>query len=216
MATQYDGGLAASAALASALAARGLENEDGRLIGNDAVLAEAVANILNGGVPSGAELTAGAGITAGVGTICETAVVREGGLIISRFLVDLTGLSAAAAGDVIGAAAGGAAYLGRITAAVNGTILGGRLVCLEAPAGGDADIDLYSATAATAVYNDAISGVAGQVQAINTGTLSLGTVGNVIADTITADDYLYLVSVGATAAAYTAGRFMLELYGVPV
>ena len=54
------------------------------------------------------------------------------------------------------------------------------------------------------------------VKITNPGTLSLGTTAHVIADALAANDYLYLVSVGATAAAYTAGRFVLTLYGRPV
>jgi hypothetical protein len=184
----------------------------------DAVLGNLLTSLpsttdLPSSIAIGAQLTPGAG-TAGVGGSLKTSVVREGGLIITTILIDLTGLASAAAGDVIGLAAGGAAYLGQITAAVNGTIMGGTLRCFEAPAGGDADIDVYSATAATAVYNDAISGIAGQVQVVNSGTLALTTDGSVIADTITANDYLYLVSVGATADTYTAGRICLTLYGV--
>lgn len=154
------------------------------------------------------------GATGGTGTIVKTSVSKEGGIITTRFLIDLTGLTAGGAGKIIGVATDTpVAYLGQITAAVNGTILGGRLICFEAPAGGDADIDLYAATEATGKEGDDISSLA-EVQAINSGTLSLGTVGTVIADSIAANKYLYLVSVGATASAYTAGRVLIELYGV--
>lgn len=168
------------------------------------------------GANVGASITTGAGvgITGGTGTICATSVTKEGGLIVTRFLIDLTGVAAAAAGDVIGVSTGGVAYIGRI-GSESGTILGGTLRCFEAPAGGDADIDVYSSTAATGEYDDAISGLAGQTQVVNSGTLALTTDASVIADTIAEDDYLYLVSVGATAAAYTAGRICLTLYGVP-
>lgn len=159
-------------------------------------------------------LTAGVGITAAAGVLCKTSVTNEGGLIITRFLIDLTGLAAAAAGDIIGKPTGaGVAYIGQITAAVNGTIKGGRMICFEAPAGGDADIDLYAADEATGKYDDAISGLT-ETQAINSGTQSLGSVSVAIADSIAANQYLYLVSVGSTAATYTAGRVLIELFGV--
>ncbi len=132
---------------------------------------------------------------------------------ITRICVELTGLASVAAGDVLGLAAGGAAYICRIPAA-SGTIVGGTLRCFEAPVGGDADIDVYSATAATAAYNDAISGVAGPTQAVNSGTLAWRTDGSLIPDTVVAADYLYLVSVGATADTYTAGRILITLYGI--
>lgn len=158
-------------------------------------------------------LQPGAGITAGSGTIYRTSVKRDGDLIITQVLIDLTGLAAAAAGDVIGASAGGAAYILRYDAAVSGINMGGGLRCFEAPAGGDADIDVYSATVFTGAYNDAVSGLTGQTQVVNSGTLALTTDASVIADTIADGDALYLVSVGATAAAYTAGRILLTLYG---
>lgn len=157
-------------------------------------------------------LQRGAGF-AGTGTIYETSVVREGDIIVTRYLIDLTGLAAAAAGDIIGASAGGAAYFARYSQAVSGVNMGGTLRCFEAPVGGDADIDVYSATVFTGAYNDAISGLTGQTQAVNSGTLALTTDGSVIPDTIVDGDALYLVSVGATAAAYTAGRILLTLYG---
>jgi hypothetical protein len=156
-------------------------------------------------------MAVGAGISAGSGTIYARSVVREGDIITTRYVIDLTGLSAAAAGDIIGTA--GVSHFGQITDAVNGRIMGGTMVCTEAPAGGDADIDLYAAPDATGAYDGAITGLSGDTQATNAGTSSLGTTGHVIADSIDSGDYLYLVSVGATAAAYTAGRFVITLFG---
>ena len=184
---------------------------------SDDALFSVAANLFSD-VPEGCnvgyELPTGpaAGITGGTGTICKTSITKEGGIIVTRFLIDLTGLSAAAAGDIIGAGTA-AAYIGKITAAANGTIIGGRMICFEAPAGGDADIDLYAATEATGKLDDAITGLA-ETQAINGGTQTLGAASVLIADSIAANKYLYLVSVGATAAAYTAGRLFIELYGV--
>ena len=150
----------------------------------------------------------------GTGTQYQTSISREGDIIVTRIMIDLTGCAAFAAGDIIGAAGGSsAAHIGQITTAVNGVIMGGTLRCFEAPAGGDADIDVYSATVATGAANGAISGVTGQAQAVNSGTLALTTDASLIADTIADGEYLYLVSVGATAATYTAGRILLTLYG---
>lgn len=154
----------------------------------------------------------GAGF-AGTGTIIESSVDRTGDIIITRYLIDLTGLAAGGAGDVIGNSGGGAAYFARYSSALSGTNLGGTLRCFEAPAGGDADIDVHSSTAFTAVYSDAVSGIAGNTQVVDSGTLALTTDGAVIADTIADGDALYLVSVGATADVYTAGRILLTLYG---
>ncbi len=163
---------------------------------------------------SGGVMSPGVGITGGVGTIAKSSVFTRGGIIVTQYLIDLTGLnSGGTAGDIIGTNGAGVAHLGQITAAINGTILGGYMRCLEAPAGGDTDFDLYAASVATGVEDVAISGLAGQTQVINSGAQSLGTLSNVIADTIAADSYLYLVGQGTSNATYTAGRVLIELYG---
>ena len=127
---------------------------------------KAVVLDANGGVdiPGEVELDgnilaveAGAGITAGVGAIYKSSVLKVGGIIHTKILLDLTGLSSSTTnGDVIGVDDTGVAHLGQITAARNGTILTGRMTCIEAPATGDPDIDLYSATEATGVEDSAI------------------------------------------------------------
>ncbi len=159
-------------------------------------------------------LNPGAGITAGSGTIYISSVKRDGNRIETVISMDLTGLSSSAAGDIIGTA--GVCHIGYFDPAVVGTILGGSFVCQEAPAGGDSDIDFYSSATGTGAYDAAISGLTA-TQVTNAGTWSLGTTGHVVADSLSsAKPYLYMVSVGATAAAYTAGRFTLTLYGKPV
>ena len=88
----------------------------------------------------------GAGISGGTGTVFKSSVQRVGDIVKTSILIDLTGLSSSTTDlDIIGQGTD-PAYLGQITAAKNGTILSGRMTCLEAPAGGVADIDLYSAT----------------------------------------------------------------------
>lgn len=162
---------------------------------------------------TGRQLTAGAGITAGTGTVHESGVTRAGGIITTRLLIDLTGLnSGGTAGDIIGVNGAGAAYIGQITAAVTGSIFAGSMVCLEAPAGGDADFDLYSATEATGVEDTAITALA-ETQLINAGTQSLGTT-TYLAAMPAANEYLYLVNQGTGNATYTAGKFLITIYGI--
>lgn len=211
--TEYADGLAASAAVASAMAAAGLANEDGRLIGNDAVHAEAIANILNGEIPIGTQLTPGAGAL-GAGGFYETSVERKGGLIITRILIDLTGLASAAAADILGLAAGGAAHIGQITTAINGLQLAGFVQCLETPAVGEPDIDLYSATVATGAFDDAISGLVEtaivDAAADWTGVMAPKSMTTVVPP----NGYLYLVSSGGgDVGTYTAGKFLITLFG---
>ncbi|MGA0134272.1 MAG: hypothetical protein ACO3ND_07950 [Opitutales bacterium] len=162
---------------------------------------------------AGVPVTQGGPGTVGTGTILKQSIAKSGDLTITSILVDLTGLnSGGAAGDIIGKNGEGAAYITRLSAA-NGTITGIRMTCLEAPAGGDDDIDLYSATEGTGVEDTAISALT-EVQLINSGTLASGTVVAAAAMPAAATDYLYLVGQGTSDATYTAGKLLIELYGI--
>ncbi len=154
---------------------------------------------------------AGIGITAGTGTVYETSVARNNGIVTTSIMIDLTGLtSGGTAGDIIGTATANAAFIARITAADNGTVFGVRMTCFETPAGGDTDIDLYSATEGTGVEDGAIGSLT-ETQIINSGALSAGSV--VYGGDIVANQYLYLVGQGTANAAYTAGRLLIEVFG---
>jgi len=162
-------------------------------------------------------MTPGAGITAGSGTIYKTSVVREGEVIVTRILLDLTGLASTTTDlDIIGTT--GVSHIGQITAAVNGTILGGTMECLEVPATGADDIDFYSASVGTGAYDADASGLtSAAVLVTKSGAWALGDVNALVADAIVANDYLYLAAgEGSVPATYTAGRFLITLYGNPV
>lgn len=171
---------------------------------------EAGATLDGSGLTAG---TPGAGFSGGTGTVIKSSIEKIGGIIRTTFLIDLTGLGSSTTDlDIIGTGAS-AAYFGRITAALNGTILTGRMTCLEVPVGGADDIDLYSATEATGVFDGGIAALA-ETALITAGgawTLALTkAIGNVPA----AGEYLYLCGgEGGTAAAYTAGKFLIELEG---
>ena len=135
-------------------------------------------------------------------------------IVKSTIMIDLTGLKdGGTAGDIIGKDGSGVAYIAQVTTANQGTIFGVTMTCLETPAGGSTDIDLYSATEGTGV-NDTAIGDLTETQIINAGAASAGTM--VAGGDITADQYLYLVSQGTGDAAYTAGRFMIEIIGYDV
>jgi hypothetical protein len=164
---------------------------------------------------SGQTLTTGAGvgITAGTGTVYKNSVQLSGGIYYTSILIDLTGLASSTTDlDVIGVA-GGPAHIGRITAAQNGTILAGRMTCLEVPAGGADDIDLYAATEGTGEFDSAIGDLAETAIITAGGAWTLALVKATGAD-IAANKYLYLTGGEAgTAATYTAGKFLIELFG---
>ena len=103
-------------------------------------------------------MTAGTGITAGTGTKYYSFVKDNGTHKETVIYIDLTGLdSVATDGDIIGVdGTSNPCHFGQITEEVNGTIEFGWVDCLEAPAGGDPNIDFYSAAEGTGVENGAI------------------------------------------------------------
>ena len=155
---------------------------------------------------------AGTGITTGSGTIYRTSVQRSGGIITTRILIDLTGLRSTGSGDIIGV--NGTAlvcHIGQITAARNGTILTGSMECFEAPAGGDPDINIHSATEGTGVEDGAIADLT-ETLLVNAGDATLGS--KVFFSAVpAADQFLYLTTGAATDADYTAGKLFIELMG---
>ena len=155
---------------------------------------------------------AGTGITGGTGTIYRSSVIREGGIIRTSILIDLTGLRSTASGDIIGVdGTSNVCHIGQITAARNGTILAGRMTCFEAPCGGDPDINVHSATEGTGVEDGAISSLT-ETLLVNAGDATLGSV--VIFTAVpAADEFLYLTLGDTTNADYTAGKLLIELFG---
>ena len=156
-------------------------------------------------------LDIGTGISAGVGTICRANATRTEGICIVRILIDLTGLnSGGTANDIIGVnGTANPCYLARLPAM---TVLGGRMTCLETPAGGDTDIDLYSATEGTGVEDAAVTGLT-ETLLINAGSQTVGTTTFLSADP-SANQYLYLAGQSTSNATYTAGRFLIEIFGI--
>ena len=157
-------------------------------------------------------LTAGTGITTGTNTIYRSDVQKLGNIFHTRILIDLTGLASSGSGDIIGKAATANSHIGQITAAINGTVLGGKLTCLEAPAGGDPDINLWYADEATGTEDAAITGLSNQVQMCDSGDLALNSVVS-IPTPPAADKYMYMVTGAATDANYTAGKLLIEFFG---
>lgn len=155
----------------------------------------------------------GAGITDGTGTICRTAVSQEGGIKKTTILIDLTGLASSTTDlDIIGVGTG-VAYLGQVTAAECGTVLGLRMTCLEVPAGGADDIDLYSATEATGAFDTGIATLV-ETALVTNGEAWTANMTKWASADVAAAQYLYLTGGEAgTAATYTAGRFLIEIFG---
>lgn len=136
----------------------------------------------------------------------------ENGVIITQIKFDLTGLASKdTANDVIGLSAGGAAYLGQNVVATNGVIFKAEIACLETPAGGDNDINVVANASGTLEFDGAggTTYVAGDM-----GDSVAGKSWQNLAPSLTANHYFYLTAgTGDTAAAYTAGMYVLTLYG---
>ena len=155
---------------------------------------------------------ASTGITTGSGTIYRSSVIQSGGVITTQILIDLTGLRSTGSGDIIGVNGTSlVCHIGQITAARNGTILTGSMECFEAPAGGDPDINVHSATEGTGVEDGAISSLT-ETLLVNAGDATLGS--KVYFTAVpAADEFLYLTLGDTTNADYTAGKLFIELMG---
>ena len=106
-------------------------------------------------------------------------------------------------------------HIGQITAALNGTLFYGQVTCLETPIGGVHTIDIYSATEGTGAFDAGIKPLTEVVMLTKGGAWS-GAVQTPIRITTmpAASKYMYLTCGAAgTAAAYTAGQFLIELWG---
>lgn len=156
-------------------------------------------------------VTAGSGITSAVASYVE-GVVKVGTYFKTTIAIDIAGLRSTAAGDIIGDdGTANPCHIGQITAARNGTIFAGKIECLEVPAGGDPDIDLYSATESTGSEDDAISGLT-ETQLINAGDHAVNAFKSLTAFPAV-NEYLYLVAGDTTDADYTSGILLIELWG---
>lgn len=170
---------------------------------------------LSGGSMVGSAETAENGDGAvGTGGFCNTyRYTADNGDIITEIHVDLTGLdSSGTANDVIGNKTPGtdAAYIGRNVVATNGIVYKVEMSCLEVPLTGDADVILVQGSAADESFDDTVA---------NTATVCDGTGDWALGETIsytsglTANYYLYLTQGGSDDATYTAGQFLIRLYG---
>jgi len=164
-----------------------------------------------------ADMTPGTGVSTGTGTVCEHRVTKIGGLFKTEILLDLTGLNdGGTAADIIGKDGGTVnSHIGQILAAVNGTIIAGRILCIEVPAGGNVDVDLFHADGGVGAQDANIdtADTGSAVQLLNHGDWAAGEIGILTAFPPTTE-YLYLACGVNTGADYTGGIFLIELWGV--
>lgn len=164
------------------------------------------------GASAGTLLSKGSGVSA-----AETYAVgfqRNGTLITTSIVVDLTGLVGSATDtDIIGNTGGAAsAHWGQVTAAINGAIVGGKVTCLEVPAGGTADINFYSATESTGAQ-DALATSLTETVLIDSGGAWTSGLSKGMTTVPPANTYLYIANGAASGGTFSAGKFLIELYG---
>jgi hypothetical protein len=159
--------------------------------------------------PTLQQMTPGAGFK-GTNTIHKVGVRLTGGIKKTEIMIDLTDAKSVATDlDIIGLS--GVSHIGQITAALNGTILMGKVTCLEVPVNGAIDIDLYSATEGTGAYDGLVTSLTSTALVTAGGNWTLG-LEKTMAAVPAANSYLYLTSGAATAGTYTAGKFLLEFW----
>lgn len=173
----------------------------------------ATAAQLNAAATGTMTTTAGAGITGGTGTVYANLLQAGGAIKRASIMIDLTGLGSSTTDlDIIGQSTT-PAYIGQYLTAELGTLLMIRMQCLEAPAGGVADIDLYSAVEATGKFDDAVTGLTETALLTSGGAWANGTTKGATVMPA-ASEYLYLTGgAGGTAGTYTAGKFLLDFFG---
>lgn len=157
---------------------------------------------------------AAAGITGGTGTVYFSMREKIGSVYKTTLFIDLTGLGSSTTDvDIIGQGVS-AAYIAKLTAAECGaTIDSVTMTCEEAPATGVTDIDLYSATEGTGVFDAGIGTLVETAVITAGGAWTNGaTKGSTTVPLST--EYLYLCNGAAgTVGTYTAGKFRIEIWG---
>lgn len=157
-------------------------------------------------------LTRGAGVD--TAESYAVGIMRNGTLVTTRIVLDMTGMVGSATDlDIIGEAGGATScHWGQITTAKSGTMIGGFVTCLEVPAGGTADIDFYSAAESTGAQDVIVTNL-DEVALITSGGAwtSGATKGMTLLPR--ANDYLYLTNGAAAGGTFSAGKFLITLFG---
>jgi hypothetical protein len=147
-------------------------------------------------------------------TAYSSTTTQVGNRIYTHIYVDIAGIvSSGTANDVIGDDDAANAHIGQVTFADCGYIVSGSVTCLEAPAGGDDDIDFAVSSVATGAEDADVTGLTNYAQLLNGGTWTIGLT-QALTAVPTTDYYLYMAAGTGGAATYTAGQFVIELVGI--
>jgi len=149
----------------------------------------------------------------GSGTLYASSTVKHGGIYHTSIILDITD-TVAASGDTLIIGASGVSNIGQSLTLMSGTILGGQVTCLVTPATGTADIDLYSATVGTGEAGDDVTSLTETALLTKGGAWSASATPVRMSALPATTEYLYLTTGDTSAGTYTAGRFLVEFWGV--
>ena len=138
----------------------------------------------------------------------------------TNIIIDLTDLeSEATLADIIGNNGALNCHFGQINYSQTGIIYKSVITCIETPAGGELDIDVYQSTVSNGTEGLLVTSLAGATQLVDTNTDWAVGASKIFTTNPSDSNYLYL-SVGTdsspTAGTYTAGKFLIELYGTKI
>ena len=177
-------------------------------VGGDHTISTNTANATGGGFDGAA------GVTIYVG--------KFNGEIITTILVDIEDLLVSGTvKDVIGEDGVDAAYITRITTAVNGLVYKVEMACVETPAGSNItkDIDLIGNSQSDIAEDEEYDGAGTDTPIITAGGdwkggISMTTASGADLNALL-NDYLYLAngSGANSGGTYTGGKFIIKLYG---
>lgn len=147
-------------------------------------------------------------------------VSKTNGEILTTILVDIQGLLVSTAvKDIIGEDGVAAAYITQITTAVNGIVYKAEMSCIEAPAGSNTTADIDLVANSTSRAEDTAYDGAGTALVLITagGAYTVGMTQGTGPDDLSncVDAYLYLAngSGANSGGTYTAGKFIIKLWG---
>jgi hypothetical protein len=208
---------------ATKLSFRTAKSEDASLAAQEKMSIDSGGSVI---MNAGTTTAPGAGFNGGEDTVVSR-IQEINGVTITTFEINIddqvstAGTGLRIMGDSAGAAA---AHFARLDSGVNGLIYKATMVCMESPAGGEPDLDVYAESAVRAEGASISGNYARIITARSDHVVTKFSEENApFYDNGTGatpglhEYYLYLVNgTGGTmdGGTYSAGKFLLQLYGI--
>ena len=163
-------------------------------------------------------LVKGAGFT-GTGSYYNSWIERNGSVIKTSIMIDITGLNSGGAdGDIIGLeGTTDGCHIGLFETAKSGTPFEVTVRNLNVLGGGDDFLDFYEADVATGAEDTAVTSLTGATELLNGAQLNAVDVLQTFSTLPTDGHYLYIAanSNGGTPAddTYSSGKILIEIFG---